>query len=593
MDVKDEIKEKLNIVDIVSAYVKLKPAGKNYIGLSPFTNEKTPSFYVSPDRNLYYCFSTSQGGDIFTFIQKMEGLDFRGALKVLAEKAGVSLRPQDRKKWEERDVLFAVMEEATKFFEAQIKQQTKALAYLAKRGLETKTIQSFRLGFAPSDWRKLKEYLESKGFNEQHIEKAGLIKKTDTGSYDRFRSRIMFPIADTSGRVVAFSGRIFIEDEARATEDQKKAAKYLNSPDTPLFNKSEIFFGLDRAKNIIKKHDFAILVEGQMDLLMLHQIGYTNTVAGSGTALSDKTQTGEGLLSHMGLIQRLTKNLLLAYDSDKAGINAARKAARIALSLGMDTKVIEMPSGVDPADYVLTEGKEAWAKLVRNAVSVVEFLTRRIILEESDNFKIARRVRDQVLPEIKIIPSAVEQDQYLKKVSEISSIPYGALQKDFSNISTELEFETPQEKTAVQKDEGIPKIIQKAFGIVWYLEDVEHNDMSDVLDSFISRFSGTLYTKWKKELEPKRQELSFEVELGVLEKGALSLDSTKILVETGASDVLRYIKRIYSDSIERLERVGDKEKLQSVMATFSHILHMIESREELVQELYANKKENN
>lgn len=591
MDVKDEIKEKLNIVDIVSAYVKLKPAGKNYVGLSPFTSEKTPSFYVSPDRNLYYCFSTNQGGDIFTFVQKMEGLDFRGALKVLAEKAGVSLRPQDRKKWEERDVLFLVMEEAVKFFEEQIKQQPKAIEYLHRRGLHDKTIQSFRIGFAPADWRKLKDYLEFKGFSEQHIEKAGLIKKTEKGSYDRFRSRIMFPIADTSGRIVAFSGRIFIENETQATDDQKTAAKYLNSPDTPLFNKSEIFFGLDRAKNIIKKHDFAILVEGQVDLLMLHQIGYTNTVAGSGTALSDKTQTREGLLSHMGLIQRLTKNLLLAYDSDRAGVNAARKAARIAILLGMDTKVITMPAGVDPADYVLSEGKDAWAQLVRNAVSVVELLTRRIMSEEEDSFKIGRRIQSEVLPEIKIIPSAVEQDQYLKKVSEITTIPFSALHKDFVSSVAVSGFEVIQDVVVKKKEqEVVPTIIRKVFGTVWYLEDTGNNEMADVLDSFISRFSGTLYAKWKTQLEARRQELTFEIELGMTQEGKPSAEIIKHIVETSASDVLRYLKRIYSDSIEHLERFGDKEKLQSVMSTFSHLLQMIENHEELTQELYANKK---
>lgn len=594
MDVKDEIKEKLNIVDIVSAYVKLKPAGKNYVGLSPFTNEKTPSFYVSPDRNLYYCFSTNQGGDIFSFVQKMEGLDFRGALKVLAEKAGVSLRPQDRKKWEERDVLFAVMEEATKFFEATLQRNAQALEYLKKRGLENKTIQSFRLGFAPLEWRKLKDYLESKGFSEPHIEKAGLIKKTEKGSYDRFRSRIMFPIADTSGRVVAFSGRIFIADVSTATEDQKNAAKYLNSPDTPLFNKSEIFFGLDRAKNIIKKHDFAILVEGQMDLLMLHQIGYTNTVAGSGTALTDKTQTKEGLLSHMGLIQRLTKNLLLAYDSDRAGINAARKAARIALALGMDTKVIAMPSGVDPADYVLSHGKEAWATLVRNAVSVIELLTQRIVLEESDTFKVGRRIREEVLPEITLIPSAVDQDHYLKKVSEITTIPYSALQKDFLATNPVSELDASQDVLAEHKEQyDISPIIIKTFGTIWYLEDIGSTDMSHVLDSFVSRFSGTLYSKWKIKLESRRQELSFETELAVTQEGVPSVEYIQRMVETAASDVLRYVKRIYSDSIERLERLGDKEKLGSVMSTFSHLLQMMESHDILTQELYANKKANN
>jgi DNA primase len=221
MDVKDEIKERLSIVDIVSGYVALKPAGKNYVGLSPFTTEKTPSFYVSPDRGLYYCFSTSQGGDMFTFVQKMEGIDFRGALKILAEKAGVSLRPEDRKQWEEKDVLFSVMEEATAFFEQALTRNTRALEYLKGRGLKDETIKVFRLGFAGTSWRDLKDHLLHKGYSENHIEKAGLIKHAEKGSYDRFRSRIMFPISDSSGRIIAFSEESLLKMRRRQLRTNK------------------------------------------------------------------------------------------------------------------------------------------------------------------------------------------------------------------------------------------------------------------------------------------------------------------------------------------------------------------------------------
>lgn len=594
MDVKDEIKEKLNIVDVVSQYVKLKSAGNNYVGLSPFSSEKSPSFYVSPDRGLYYCFSTSQGGDIFTFVQKMEGLDFRGALKVLAEKAGVSLRPQDRKKWEERDVLFAVMEEATGFFESKLKTNTEALQYLRKRGLELTTIQKFRVGFAPNDWRSVKEHLESKGFNEVQIEKVGLIKKTDKGAYDRFRSRIMFPISDSSGRVIAFSGRIFIEDESKATDDQKNAAKYLNSPDTYLFNKSEVFFGLDKAKNAIKKYNFAILVEGQMDLLMLHQIGYTNTVAASGTALTDKTITGEGLVSHMGLINRLTKNLLLAYDSDRAGVNAARKAARTALTLGMDTKVVEMPSGVDPADFVKENGKDGWSELLKNAVSVVEMLAHRIVSEETDALKRSKRIRDEVLPEVSVMPSAIEQEYYLKKLSEITDIPYSALLHDLQSIQSEdrniisnNEVGGSQE-TGESVDDSVSEAVRNVFGLLWYLEDTDKQNLAQQLKRFSERFSGNLFTKWYNELEEEKQALIFESEV------KLSKDeSLEQAVESAALDILRHMRPVYKMSIGQLEKTSNEEKLKSVMADFAYVVRMIESQDQLQKELYGTKKDNN
>lgn len=589
MNVKELIKERLSVVDVVSHYVKLKPAGKNYVGLSPFTNEKTPSFYVSPDRGLYYCFSTSQGGDIFTFVEKMEGIDFRGALKILAEKAGVSLKQEDKQQWEERDILLAIVNEATAFFEMQLQKNHKAKEYLSKRGLTDETVRLFRLGFASSNWRDLRDSLLAKKYSEVHIEKAGLIKYGEKGSYDRFRSRIMFPISDSSGRVIAFSGRIFIEDESKASDDQKNAAKYLNSPDTPLFNKSDIFFGLDKAKNAIKKYDFAILVEGQMDLLLLHQIGYTNTIAGSGTALTDKTTTTEGLVSHMGIVHRLTKNLVLAYDSDRAGINAAKKAARIALSLGMNTKAVEMPHGYDPADYVKEFGKEGWKVAVSKAVPIVEVLTKRIIAEEVDFFKKSIRVRDEVLSELAYIPSAIEQEYYLKRISELTSIPYTALQKDFQSISQSgLVTVQGEDVASGQEQKQATSVLEKVFGFMWYLEDRENFDKANLLSVFIKRFSGKLYDEWYKKIEPKKQELVFESEIDVTTYG-----DVESRFETVALDVLRYLRPIYKRSIDQLEKQNDQEKMKKVMLDFDYILRMIQDPKILQQELYGTKKENN
>lgn len=595
MDVKEIIKERLNIVDIVSQYVKLKSAGQNYIGLSPFTTEKTPSFYVSPDRGLYYCFSTSQGGDIFTFIEKMEGIDFRGALKILAEKAGVSLDLQDKKQWSEKDVLFDIMEEATSFFQSNLKLNQRAREYLYKRGLTDETINFFRLGFAPSSWDSLRDYLASKKYSETSMDKAGLIKYGKNKAYDRFRSRIIFPINDSSGRVIAFSGRVFIEDESNPTEDQKNAAKYLNSPDTILFNKSDVFFGLDKAKNIIKKYDFAILVEGQMDLLLLHQIGYSNTIAGSGTALTDKTVSSDGLVSHMGILNRLTKNLVLAYDSDKAGINAAKKAARIAFTLGMNTKAVEMPTGYDPADYVKEFGKNGWSSILANSVSIVEVLAKKILSEETDFFKRGIRIRDEVLSEITFISSAIEQEYHLKRLSELTTIPYIALKKDFENliqtIGTVPLSKNSKEEMEIQKENT--SILEKLFGFIWYLEDRGYSDKVSHLSIFIKRFSGKLYDEWSKKLESKKQELIFEAEIDLSNSG-LDLDkAVDVKIEAFAIDILRYLRPIYKRSIDKLEKQNNWDKLKRVMFDFDHLLRMIQNELILKQELYGIKKEDN
>jgi DNA primase len=328
-----QIKERLSIEEVVSSYIKLDRAGVNFKARCPFHNEKTPSFFVSTERNNYYCFGCGAKGDIFTFVEEFEGLDFKSTLKILAEKAGVVLTEFNKEKEGEKDRLYGIIEEATKFFEKNLVENKEVNIYLKNRGLEDKTKKDFRIGFALLDWRKLFDFLKSKNFTDKEIETAGLAKRPDDKNkamYDRFRGRIMFPIADSSGRVIAFSGRIFVDDG--------KSAKYLNSPETPIFNKSSVLFGIDKAKDSIRKNDFSILVEGQFDLILSHQAGFKNTVASSGTAMTDSLVSKENIINNLGLITRLSKNIVLAYDADKAGISASNRFAKIALYLGMDVK---------------------------------------------------------------------------------------------------------------------------------------------------------------------------------------------------------------------------------------------------------------
>ncbi len=284
----EQIKEKISIEELVGSYIELVKAGANFKARCPFHNEKSPSFFITPARGTFYCFGCGEKGDIFTFVEKFENQDFRGALKILADRAGVEIKREDPKVRDEREELFSALEQATLYFQRNLVKNTEALKYLHGRGITSKTMSEWRLGFAENDWRSLFENFSQKGFSPKVLEQAGLIKKTDKGYYDRFRSRIIFPIADSSGRSIGFSGRIFgVEDDA----------KYLNSPETQLFKKSEILYGMDKAKLEIRKRDFALIVEGQMDLLMAHQAGTTNTIATSGTALT---------LEHLRLLRRLT-----------------------------------------------------------------------------------------------------------------------------------------------------------------------------------------------------------------------------------------------------------------------------------------------
>ena len=444
-----KIKERLSIEEVVSSYIKLEKSGANFKARCPFHNEKTPSFFISPDRGSYYCFGCSAKGDIFTFVEEFEGLDFKGALKMLADKAGVpleSFNPKDKESQSEKERLYRAMEDATLFFEKNITSQVEVLAYLKNRGLNDESIKNFRIGFISEDWRLLYSHLTNKGWQEAEIEKAGLIKKTEKGYYDRFRNRIMFPISDSSGRVIAFSGRLFTDDG--------KSAKYLNSPDTPIFSKSSVLFGLDKAKDSIRKNNFSILVEGQMDLVLSHQAGFKNTVATSGTALADSTISRENVVSNLGLVRRLSSNIVLAFDGDKAGFNASLRAGRIALSLGMDVKVANMPAGVDPADLISKNGVDAWREAIRNSKHLIEFLLDKVLLDTNgDNRKAGREIKEKVLPFIGAVESSIEQMHFIKKISDVSGIPEEALKDDLKKVGEELKIEK-KEIEEIKRNEG-------------------------------------------------------------------------------------------------------------------------------------------
>ncbi len=454
-----KIKERLSIEEIVSSYIKLDKVGPNLKAKCPFHNEKTPSFFISPDRGTYYCFGCGASGDIFTFVEEFEGLDFKGALKLLADRAGVPLEPYTREMKEaesEKEKLYRAMEESTLYFENNLKENKEIQDYLKSRGLNEKSIKDFRIGYALLDWRKLYDYLKSKNFSDNEIERAGLGKKPDDANkamYDRFRGRIMFPISDSSGRVIAFSGRIFIDDE--------KSAKYLNSPETPIFSKNAVLYGIDKAKDSIRKNNFSILVEGQMDLILSHQAGYRNTVATSGTALSDSTVSKENVVSNLGLIRRLSGNLVLSFDADKAGANATIRAGKIALSLGMDVKVVDLPDGADPADCVSKNGPLAWKEAIKNSKHIIEFLLNKVLKNsDGDMRKAGREIKSVILPFVNALESSIEKMHFIKKISDVSSIPQDALQDDLKKIEQELKYEKEEIKEA---GESLSKVYRKDY----------------------------------------------------------------------------------------------------------------------------------
>lgn len=390
------IKERLSIIDVVGAYVELHKAGRHYKGKSPFTNERTPSFFVSPDRGMYFCFSSQKGGDMFTFIQEMEGVDFKGALKILADKAGVELVPEDPKKRDARETQYALLEEATQYFFRQRDLHPAVNEYIMDRGVTGETTHVWRIGYAPDEWRALKGYLLDKGFTEGQMLAAGLIKKTDPAkeSYDVFRDRVMFPIMDPSGRVVAFSGRTLKKDDG--------IPKYVNSPETELYQKSEILYGYDKAKAGIRHYDFSLIVEGQFDLVLAHQAGYTNTVAVSGTAFTPH---------HLALLERLSSRIVLALDSDKAGIAAVKRVSGIMLRHGLDVKVARMEGGKDPADIIKANPQD-FRRFIGSSVHVVEFLLAVLKEGMRDERTYKLRVREELLPMLAAMPNRIDREHF-------------------------------------------------------------------------------------------------------------------------------------------------------------------------------------
>ncbi len=429
-DTVEKIKERLTIVDVVQPYVKLTRAGKYWKGLSPFTREKTPSFFVSPDRGLYHCFSTGKGGDMFTFVEEMERVDFKGALRILAEKAGVEIEREVPGARDERDQIYAALEAATVFYQDALRARPDVHEYLTKRGIEDATLAHFRVGYAPKDWRALKDHLLAKGIPEGALISAGLIKEPDSTetrvqsserrSYDRFRGRIMFPIFDVSGRVIAFSGRIFEDDPAHPQ------AKYINSPEGPLFDKSRALYGLHDAKSGIRTLGFSMLVEGQVDLILSHQLGYKNAVATSGTALT---------ASHVEILKRYSDKILLAYDGDKAGVAATYRAAELLFPAHMNVKAVALPPGVDPADQI-RDNSDAFKNAVRTAEPVIDFFVEHIRRTVSDDRTRRIEVGNTVLPLVAKIDNALEQSHYVGRIASALAVPEDAVRTELLKIRT-------------------------------------------------------------------------------------------------------------------------------------------------------------
>ena len=362
----EEIRNATDIVDHIGSFIPLKKRGKNFLGLCPFHQEKTPSFNVSPERQMYHCFGCGVGGNVITFVMEYEKISFVEAVRSLAEKAGITMpaySSEDDARASEQEELYNVCKEAGLFYYKLLTETTEgkfALEYFHKRGFTDDTIRSFGLGYSPNSWEALIDYAKERKFSLELLEKAGLVRKRDDGTcHDYFRGRAMFPIFSTTGRVLGFGARKLLEDDP--------LGKYINSPETLIYNKSRILYGLYQAKDEIRDKDFVILVEGYADLISVYQAGINNVVASSGTALTNE---------QIQLIGRYTKNITITYDADSAGSKAALRGVDLILENDLDVRVATLPEGEDPDSFVRKKGRDTFVKLLDGAISFIDFIAQ-------------------------------------------------------------------------------------------------------------------------------------------------------------------------------------------------------------------------
>jgi len=418
----DEIKARVDVVDLISEYIRLKQSGTNWKGLCPFHNEKSPSFMVSRDKQIWHCFGCSEGGDIFTFIQKIEGVEFAESLKILAQRAGVKLQNQNPESTSQKNSLVDICSLAANLWHKILLDSPKAQIardYLKKRGVDAQTIVDFKLGYAPDSWDVTTNFLEAKNFKPNDIFLAGLTVKKDrgVGFYDRFRDRIMFPVSDLHGRVIGFSGRTLKADDS---------AKYINTPQTDIYNKSLVIYNLNAAKAEIKSKNLAIMVEGQMDVVSCWQAGTKNVVASSGTAMT---------LEQVQILKRYTNNLAIAFDADLAGQSAAKRGIDIALSQELNVKVIILPEGCKDPDECIKKNPANWTKAIENAQSIMDYYFQQVSanydLVKPEGKKEAAKI---LLPVINKIGNKIEQEHWLKKLALLLDTSESVLKETLDKI---------------------------------------------------------------------------------------------------------------------------------------------------------------
>ncbi|MFH1575886.1 MAG: DNA primase [Candidatus Nealsonbacteria bacterium] len=551
----EEIKNRLDIVEVVGSYIKLQKTGANLRAVCPFHSEKKPSLFVSPARQIWHCFGCSAGGDIFKFVMQIEGVEFGDALRILAQKAGVELKKyssEDARLLTERNKLYEVCELTCRFFEKQLEASItgkEAKQYLLNRGLKPESVKKWRLGYAPDVWQGLSDFLASRGYQKNEIERAGLGLTSQKGSfYDRFRGRIIFPVLDLNSQVIGFGGRVFKE------KDNGEVAKYVNTPQTLLYDKSRTLYGLDKSKIAIRKQDVCIMVEGYVDAIMAFQSGTENVVATSGTALT---------VQQLKILKRYSNNLLTAFDMDVAGDSATKRGIELAHAQGFNIKVVTMTGGKDPADIV-QENSENWLSMVEGSKSILQFYFESAFSRfDAKTPEGKRDISKMILPILKIIPNAIERAHWVQELARNLQVKDEIVEEELKNISGGsivspfLETEAP--------------ILQKVMSRKQLLEErtaslVLRNPGSTlelITDDYLPYFNQkiqTIFTDLKQQKPPETDDFTNYLFL----RGELEGESVDCLAEVKLS-------------LREMEKMETKNKLDGI----SHEIKKAELEKEL------------
>lgn len=437
-DIINRIRDNIDIVDLISGYMSLKKMGKNHVGLCPFHAEKTPSFNVNSDKQIFHCFGCGVGGDVFKFLELQERLSFPETIKSLASRAGIQLpadsvtRLHDNRTDDERKELFTICADAAAYFSKELADPagSEARSYLNKRGISEAVIHEFALGYARPDWDGLLHYLKQKKYALNMMEKAGIIVKRSEGEgyYDRFRGRIIFPIRDMSGNVIAFGGRVM----------DASLPKYLNSPETPLYSKSNVLYLLDKAKEHGRKQGYFIIVEGYLDAIVSHQFGVKNVIATLGTALTE---------GHLRLLRRFAQKIILLFDPDPAGVKAVMRGLDLFVTSGMKVNVVSLPDGEDPDTFLQKQGPDAFAACLRESVKFMDFVLNQVMKGGPPN-SIDEKVEraGEMLRFIAKLQNGIERDYYLKRTAEALDLDEALLRQEMPTQTKRLPGVAPERK---------------------------------------------------------------------------------------------------------------------------------------------------